>query len=83
MFSENDWRNDPSLKHFILYRKKFALFPVTCSCGTRIWLTRYYTKYRLWGFKQITRENDCHLHTDRLENITEAEYIVRKLAEGI
>ena len=86
---EDNWRNDPGLSSKVIYKKKFAIFPKKCQDGTVIWWKNYYTKYQYWGFKHsgiasldiLNSDND--LHEDKLESVTEAEYIVRKLTEGI
>ncbi len=85
---ENNWRNDPGLTSSVIYKKKFALFPCRCEDGTTVWLKHYYTKYVYWGFRRPVTITDViahrdDLHEDRLEDITEAEYIVRRLTEGI
>ena len=85
---ENNWRNDPGLTSSVIYKKKFALFPCRCADGTTVWLKHYYTKYVYWGFRRPVTITDViahrdDLHEDRLEDITEAEYIVRRLTEGI
>ena len=84
---EDNWRNDPGLTSTNMYKKKFALFPRTCEDGTIVWLKYYYTKYKYWGFRRTINAGDIldhrdDLHEDKLEDITEAEYIVRRLIEG-
>jgi hypothetical protein len=81
-YPPDDWRNDPALSSKIEYKKKWALWPVTCSDDVRIWGKFYYKKYKLWGFSDVHGEFD-YGHEDFVENITEAEYIVRKLAENL
>jgi hypothetical protein len=84
---EDNWRNDPGLSCVVVYKKKFALFPRKCEDGTKVWLKNYYTKYEYFGFKRSMSSLDIHdgdnYHIDQLEDITEAEYIVRRLTEGI
>ena len=81
IYSKDNWRNDPGLKSVVIYRKKFAFLPITCKCGTQVWLKNYYTKYILWGTSHILAENEMYnLHTDKLENITEEDYIIIKLS---
>ncbi len=75
----DNWRNDPGLICEIDYKKKFAILPVTCHDGVKVWLSYYYTLYYHWGYRNI---EDSYYHTDQLDNITEAEYIIRKLTEG-
>ena len=77
---EDNWRNDPGMKCAIEYKKKFAILPVICHDGIKVWWEAYYTKYIQWGHRSVDRHDYCH--TDKCENITESEYIVRKLTEG-
>ena len=84
---KDNWRNDPGLTSSIMYKKKFALFPKICEDGTEVWLRYYYTKYQYYGFRRPISIIDIadyrdDLHEDKLEDITEAEYIVRRLIEG-
>lgn len=80
-YPPDDWRNDPHLDSHIEYNKKWAFWPVPCSDGIKVWGEYYYRKLKVWGF---TDHNDfVYGHTDFIENITEAEYIVRKLAENL
>ena len=80
----NNWRNDPGLVSKPKYRKKFAFLPTRCSDNTKVWMKFYYKKYTLWFHgEDAFRYDDEYLHTDSIENITEAEYIVRKLAETL
>lgn len=81
------WRDDPGMECKVDYRKKFAFLPVICHDGTKVWLKRYYKKYELWSHKGYgsTQPFDLdhgYLHTDFIENVSEAEYIIRKLAEN-
>jgi hypothetical protein len=75
----SDWRDE--LTSFFRYKKRFALFPVTCSDGTEVWLKNYYKKYELWNSDYSPGE-ECN-HRDFIENISEAEYVVRKLADNL
>ena len=79
-----NWRNDPGLSSYVEYRKKFALWPIKCSDDASIWFKFYYKKYELWshGGKGKIFNDEEYLHTDFIENISEAEYIVRRLTEG-
>ncbi len=77
-----NWREDLGMNSISIYEKRFAFFPVVCQDSTRVWFKHYYVKYQQWG-KRSVRDGDLYgVHTDREENITEAEYIVRKLTEG-
>ena len=82
-----DWRNDPGLSFMVEYKKKFAVWPIWCSDSTKVWLKYYYKKYEHWGHS-LTGGNpitldECYLHTDYIESITEEEYIIRKLSENL
>jgi len=77
-----NWRDDPGLKHQTEYRKCFAFLPVRFPNGEKIWLKHYYKKYDIWGHESYT-DWPKEYHTDFNENITEAEYIIRKLAENL
>ena len=88
IYEDDNWRNDPGLTSTHMYKKKFALFPRKCEDDTWVWLDNYYTKYKYWGFRRTINSGDIldhrdDLHEDKLEDITEAEYIVRRLIEGI
>lgn len=86
-YSEDNWRNDPGLVSTIFYKKRYAFLPKVVN-GKRIWLKNYYTKYIGWGTK-VFRKNvandpeNYHLHIDTCESITEEDYIIVKLSEGI
>jgi hypothetical protein len=79
-----NWRLDPGLSSIFEYKKKFALWPVKCSDGTKVWFKFYYKKYELWshtGFGGGNGFNDNeYLHTDFVGTLSEADYIVEKLA---
>lgn len=80
-----NWRNDPGLSSRINYERSFALWPVKCCDGTKVWFKFYYKKYELWshgGTSKVFRDDE-YLHTDFIEDVSEAEYIVRKLAENL
>ncbi len=76
-----NWRDDGGLVHKPLYKKRWALRPITCADGTRVWFKSYYSYYRLWATSHF--ESEDYQHKDFIENITEAEYIVRKLADSL
>jgi hypothetical protein len=80
-----NWRNDPGLTSKSEYRKRFAFRPVMCSDGTKVWMKFYFKKYDLWshGDEPLSHYDEGYLHTDFIENITEQEYIIRKLAETL
>ena len=80
--SSPNWRDDSGLACITKYKRKFALWPIVCADGSRVWFTRYYTKYEIWGVSSNIFKSD-YLHVDFVEYITEAEYIVRRLTEGV
>lgn len=80
-----NWRNDPGLDSEIIYKKRFALFPVICTGDVKVWFKIYYKKYAIWGHKngKIFNNDDEYRHVDFIENITEEDYLVRKLAKTL
>jgi hypothetical protein len=82
----NNWREDPGLKSQVEYKRRFAILPVMCSDGISMWFKPYYSKYKHWGYGPplyTDKLDNYNLHTDFIENITEAEYIIRKLTENL
>lgn len=79
-----NWRDDTGLVSHFIYKRKWALTPVVCSGGEKVWFDHYYVVTRVWSSKFVD-EYDIrnNSHRDFVENITEAEYIVRKLAEKL
>jgi hypothetical protein len=45
-------------------------------------MKHYYSKYNRWTSTHVSEELE-YCHTDFVENITEEEYIVRKLADNL
>jgi hypothetical protein len=87
-WSSPNWRDE--LSHTTHYKKMFAVRSVICSDGTKVWLKNYYKKFRVWGQSPNWGHSPTgpfskrdYNHIDFVENITEAEYIVRKLAENL
>jgi hypothetical protein len=79
-----NWREDSSLKCNTEYKRKFAWYRITCSDGTKVWFGHYYRKYEHWTeVWNSSISKDMHRHTDLVEYVSEAEYIVRKLAEEL
>ena len=76
-----NWRHEAGLTKKIIYKKKFALTRILCSDGSDVWLKNYYKKYEIWSDSEI--EEYRYRHTDFIENVTEAEYIIRKLADNL
>lgn len=78
---KNNWRSGLDCEN--IYKKKFALFPVVCHDGTKVWLRYYYKKYEIWRDRTRKTLFDTEFpHIDYIESITESEYIVRKIIEG-
>jgi len=75
-----NWRNDPGMTSIVEYRRKFAFLPIICADNTKVHFAYYYKKYKKWNSDHYGSE---YSHTDFIENITEAEYMVRKLAETL
>jgi hypothetical protein len=77
------WRSDPGMTSVTAYKRRFALLPVSCSDSSSVWLKAYYTKYIIWGANNDDNLNSGNGHIDKIEDITEAEYLVRKLIDGV
>lgn len=79
-----NWRNDPDLVSTNEYKRKFAYLPVKCTGGETVWLTHYYRHLTHWTVgRPANFEDQYYYHTDFAGNITEQEYVVRKLAETL
>lgn len=71
------WRQ--GLEQEIVYKRRFAFLKTTCSSNETVWMSWYYSVYHIWKDR-----SSCTMgHTDFVENITEAEFIVRRLSDGI
>lgn len=79
--SYTNWRDDPGLECREVYKRKFAIFPVKCTTDT-VWLKRYYKLFKHWGHRHKYIDKG-YGHIDFIENITEEEYICRKLSGKI
>lgn len=86
-YNKPNWREDAGLTCNSEYRRTFAIFPIKCSDDTKVWGSYYYKKYDIWTYESTSSFQEYkvedYTHTDYIENITSAEYIVRKLIEGI
>jgi hypothetical protein len=83
---QEDWRDDHGLIRRTIYKKSFAIFPVICAKNQRIWLKTYYKKYITWSHSRVTKvfyDEDDYGHTDFIENVSEGEFLVRKLSETL
>jgi hypothetical protein len=76
------WRDEAGMESHPVYKKKWAIKPIVCSDGTKVWFKTYYIYYRVWGSKHHDNTG-IYRHRDFVENITEAEYLVRKLADNL
>jgi hypothetical protein len=78
-----NWRDDTGLSSHLRYERKWALLPVICS-GEKVWLKHYYSVTRKWCNKHVVDPDiGNNSHEDFIGNITEADYIIRKLAENL
>ena len=79
-----NWRDE--MKPITVYKRKFAFLPKECADESVVWFKFYYSKFHIWNSSHRTAIFDLDEdfgHVDFVENITEAEYIVRRLTEGI
>lgn len=89
MTIKTTWRDDPGLIFETEYKKKFAWWPVHClKEEKRIWLRPYYSYYMNWGHSYGNHPGKKGLyeswyHQDFIGNLTEQEYLVRKLADTL
>lgn len=79
------WRDDPGLTSHNVYKKRFAYWPVVSSDGIKIWWDNYYAIYTYWMADHGSKifHEDSMTHNEFNCYITEAEYLVRKLAESL
>lgn len=79
-----DWRTDAGLSPVVKYTRRFAIFPTKCNGDVSVWFKFYYKRYTVWksnyGNKVYDYEDE-YSHTDFDYNLTEDEYIIRKLTE--
>ena len=79
-----DWREDAGLSKKEEYLRKFAYFPKRSSDGEIIWLSHYYKHYRVWVYDMPKYPYELKYKTATfVENITEKEYVFRKLSETL
>lgn len=79
-----DWRDDTGLVSTNTYSRKFAILPKKCLDGSIVWLSYYYKFVRVWSNRIPTDfEDQYYSHPDFVGNISEEDYIVRKLAETL
>lgn len=89
MTLKQTWRNDPGLIFETEYKKKFAWLPVRCNNEEKkIWWKTYYQSFMNWGHSYSTAKSQDGMfmskyHQDFLGNITEEEYLVRKLSDTL
>jgi len=79
----HDWRDESGIKFRTVYKRKFAWIKVKCSDGSSVWLKPYFKKYLLWSSVYVEDDMFDDSHRDFIENISEEDYIVRKLAESL
>jgi hypothetical protein len=77
------WRDEVSGTP--LYKRKWAYRTVTCSNGEEVRWRWYFSKYIVWGSLHSYPPfvDETYGHKDFVENITESEYITRKLAGNL
>ena len=75
------WRE--GLEQEIVYKRRFAFLKTTCSSNETVWMSWYYSVYHIWKDRHSYAKGRDVGHTDFVENITEAEFIVRRLSDGI
>lgn len=76
-----DWRDEHGIKSRPYYVRKFAIRSVVCSDGVIVRMKHYYKKYICWTADYI--ESKEYGHIDFIENVSEEDYIVRKLSENL
>lgn len=82
--TKDNWRNEPGLVATNEYKRNFAYLPVSCTGGEKIWFSYYYKHLQHWTVgRQVSIEDQYYYHTDFVGNITEQEYVVRKLSETL
>ena len=77
-----DWRD--GLESIPVYKRKFAYLPIVTSADDRVWMKFYYKKYVSYHTNygaSLQVFDDDYQHTDFVENISEEEFVVRKLSE--
>lgn len=78
-----NWRDDPGLQVRAEYKRKFAFLPTLVDDKEKIWLKNYYTVYKIYGHGVLSGKfGDMNSHKDTIGNISEEEYVVRKLTDG-
>lgn len=84
MTKKADWRDEPGLVSTNKYSRKFAYTPIKCSDGQDVWFKYYYKHYRVWTCHPVSSfDEQYYSHEDFIGNVSEEEYIVRKLAETL
>lgn len=79
-----NWRYDHGMESRPVYKKRFALWRKVCADGSVVWLKPYYKKYLIWSTSTGAASYDKdYYHKEFIEDVSEAEYIVRKLAENL
>lgn len=77
------WREDSSMSSIVEYEKKFAFWKkIECADGTILRFKHYYKKYRIWSHDRICGGEE-YSHRDFVENVSEEDFVVRKLAENL
>ncbi len=88
-----DWRDDHGMEKFITYKKKFAWRPIKTLDDEKLWWVVYYVVYENWTASYLSGSPSSSksgyipeytsTHHQKLGYISEADYLVRKLAESL
>lgn len=82
--SYDNWREDHGLVPTPIYKKKFAFTRKMCSDNSTVLWKVYYKKYVIWNHGENAYPYDeGYYHTDFVENVTEADYMVRLLSGNL
>ena len=74
---DGNWRNDGGLTSTVEYKKKFALIPTRMESGELVWMRSYYRRQVIWS----QDFDNSRSHPDKPIRISEADMIIRKLAD--
>lgn len=75
-FMDGDWRVTDNLVPNVVYKKRFALFPIKTAMGECIWLKNYYRRQVFWSAKFGHGS-----HPDRPIKISSEDYVVYLLKD--
>jgi subtilase family serine protease len=86
-----DWRDEQGITKFVTYKKKFAWRPILTIENEKLWWVNYYVVYNNWTSTLYSHSPMANGHIPEYTNthsskaglISEADYLVRKLAESL